>query len=232
MLNIDKTQAMDYNRIIDFLILKSFTISNKGLLNGRMGITLAFYYIGNAENNDNYIRFGNRLLDSIIGNLDATVPKNFADGLCGIGWGIEYLLHHEFVECSSYNLLGELNECIEHEEIEEWEMSLDYGLEGLLHYILAHIKNNAGNGVINFSHSFLKKLYDRLCSICLHKESTLQELSQLYMNWYIHGELDYKFDLEKFIHIESFFNIPLNNQSISLSNGLAGYIIKFRRVEE
>ncbi len=227
---VDKTQILHYDRIINYLILNSFSISNRGLLNGRMGITLAFYYIGHVENDNNYIRFGDKLLESIIENLDTEVPVNFADGFCGIGWGIEYLLYHGFIECSSCNLLEDFNKCIETAWIDGLNLSLEYGLEGLLHYVLAHIKNNERDGKICFSHSYLKNLYNRLDGLCLKDYSDIQVLAQSYMNWYNCKILDYKFDLRRFININTSLNFPLKNMPISLSNGLAGYIINTIRI--
>ena len=230
MMIMDRTQILHYDRIINHLILNSFSISNRGLLNGRMGITLAFYHIGHVETDNNYIKFGNKLLESIIETLDTKVPVNFADGFCGIGWGIEYLLYHGFIKCSSCNLLEDFNKCIETVGIGEWNLSLEYGLEGLLHYVLAHISNNERDGKICFSHSYLKNLYNRLCSSCFNDNSDIQLLAQSYINWYNYKKMDYKFDLKKFTSKNIDFNIPFEDIPVSLSNGLAGYIINSIRI--
>lgn len=106
-----KLNALE-ERMVNHLIIHSFDENRLGLLDGRMGIAIAFYWLGRNCGNAIYTNWGNQLLDSILENLTPALPKDFATGLCGIVWGIKYLLHTGFVTTDSNDIFEELDKLI------------------------------------------------------------------------------------------------------------------------
>ena len=74
----------------------SFT-KDIGLLDGKMGIVIFFFNYSRFTNNTLYSDFAYDLIDEIYNDLSSDYSINFDDGLCGIGWGIEYLIANQFV---------------------------------------------------------------------------------------------------------------------------------------
>lgn len=88
-------------RAINFLIIYAFSEGKAGLLKGRTGIAITFYLLGSQKGNDIYSVFGEKLLQSSLSGLTGGLSNGFATGLCGIGWGIEYLFRQNYIMCSS-----------------------------------------------------------------------------------------------------------------------------------
>ena len=216
---------MTPNRIINHIIIQSFQNENFGLFYGRMGFAITFYTLGSRFQEDLYSNYGNELLESILMNLDRTTPKDFANGLCGIGWGIEYLIHNGFIECASDNLLEEFDKIIIKEKLDISDLSLESGMEGLFHYILAHINGCAArNEKIPFNETYLTYLYQQVSNFQISLKLDLKVLTNAYVKWYQNKELSYSFNLEQFIEPYTIAE-PLNTNPLFLHEGLSGYII-------
>ncbi|MEN9917668.1 MAG: hypothetical protein RL662_104 [Bacteroidota bacterium] len=83
-----------------------------GLSNGKMGFCIYFYLLSSIDNNSNYSRIADDLLDEIfeeIGELDDIDIKN---GLAGIGLGINYLIKNGFVDGDINALIKEIDDTI------------------------------------------------------------------------------------------------------------------------
>ena len=85
-------------RIANHLIINSSFIEDLGLYNGKMGIVLFFAHYARFVNNSVLEDFMGELLDEIYEEIDEQQSIDLKNGLCGIGWGILYLLKHKFVE--------------------------------------------------------------------------------------------------------------------------------------
>ena len=216
---------MTPNRIINHLIIQSFQNENFGLFYGRMGFAITFYTLGSRFQEDLYSKYGDELLDSILMNLDIALSKDFANGLCGIGWGIEYLIHNGFIESASDNLLEDLDKIIMADKLDLSDLGLESGLEGLLHYIIAHI-----NGCIvrkeriPFNNIYLSNLFHLLSNLPDLITPNLKVLKDTYLQWNLRGELCYEFNIEQFIQPYIFIE-PLNVNPLFLRKGLSGYIL-------
>src|SRR5450759_41468 len=84
-------------RIANVLLLNASFIDNLGLLNGKMGIAIFFFHYSRYTGNKAFEDFAGELIDEIYEEISTLTPMNFEDGLTGIGWGIEYLIRHNFV---------------------------------------------------------------------------------------------------------------------------------------
>jgi glycosyltransferase len=124
-------------RIANHLIINASSLSNLGLYHGKMGVVLFFYELGRYTGKNIYDKFAGELLDEIYNEINNEMPLNFQDGLCGIGWGIEYLVKARFVKADPDEVLEELDK-----RIVEWDVrkitdsSLRVGLMGIACYII------------------------------------------------------------------------------------------------
>jgi hypothetical protein len=90
--NLKKKIGDRLQRIANVLLINSSFIDNPGLLNGKTGISIFFYEYGRYLNNKVYTDYAGELIDEIYEEIAINTPLNFAGGLTGIGWGIEYLI--------------------------------------------------------------------------------------------------------------------------------------------
>lgn len=103
-------------KIANLLYINMQYMNGFGLLNGKMGVALFFYEYGRYTNNEIYNNFADRILDDI---LDAIAKKkvtnsvDLSDGLGGLGWGIQYLINHDFVEGDSAEVLEDFDKKIQ-----------------------------------------------------------------------------------------------------------------------
>lgn len=99
-------------RIANVLLLNASFIKNLGLLNGKMGIALFFYHYSIYTKKSVYKDFAKELISEIIQEITTETPVDFANGLTGIGWGIEYLLKKGFVISESEVALTDIDKTI------------------------------------------------------------------------------------------------------------------------
>jgi lantibiotic modifying enzyme len=112
------------------------------VLSGSLGICLFFYHYSRYTAKRLYADFAGCLLDDIIDGVHKEMPLNFKNGLCGIGWGIEYLIRNHFVEADADEVLEEFDRLIV-----EWDVrkiadgSLRTGLAGVGCYVVSRLHN-------------------------------------------------------------------------------------------
>lgn len=88
------------------------------------------------------------LMDELFEQLYAEMPIDFANGLSGIGWGIEYLIQQGFIEGNADEILEEIDlyvvRAIYLQEMND--LGLDRGVLGLGRYILMRIRSHWKTG--------------------------------------------------------------------------------------
>ena len=97
-------------RIANHLILHSIDIEDIGLFHGKMGVVLFFAHYARYTDQAIYDDFAGELLEEISENIPETLPINLETGLCGIGWGIEYLIQNGFMEGDSNEILAGIDQ--------------------------------------------------------------------------------------------------------------------------
>lgn len=217
-------------KIVHHLILHTFSSDNIGLFDGKTGIALVFYIIGRKQANNVLTSFGDKLLENIIGNINKSLSYNLHSGLCGIGWIIDFLLHEDFIEGKSYEICQELDKQIIKISPKHLDTSLEFGVEGLLHYVMAHLYNcSKQQDKQPFDSTFLKELYHKVLSIPINEMTLkLQSLCDSYISFYLKNKLNYDYDPTNFIKAQELIINENNIKDIPLflSNGLSGYLIK------
>ena len=83
------------------------------------------------------------LMEDIYNNINEEIPIDFETGLCGIGWGIEYLLQNKLVNGNSDEILAEYRpeKIMERAPLRIYDYSMENGLGGILLYVNARIKS-------------------------------------------------------------------------------------------
>jgi len=95
-------------QIANSLLLNAGKINEPGFFNGKIGIALFFYHYIQIDNNRVYSGFADELLDDAAGSLNEKMSVNFADGMTGIAWTINYLIENKFIEADC-NVLEDID---------------------------------------------------------------------------------------------------------------------------
>lgn len=209
-------------RIINHLILNSKIIDDLGLLEGKTGIAIAFYEYARYIGNDLFITFANELVDDVVNNLTTFLSDDFTSGICGIGWGLEYMIQNDFIEADSSDIIIELNETLMRKDIRRVnDVSLN-GLTGLLHYVLIHSCNKAYKP---FDDVFL---FDLSCKIKEKKTYLDSNLVKKFDNYINSSQFTekYEIDIREFIVDQKFSHeIDILNKKLGIKDGLSNYLI-------
>lgn len=129
-------------RIARYLMLHSSFINNIGLLNGKMGIAIFFFHYAKYINNKLYEDFAGCLIDEIYAEININSPKDFKNGLCGIAWGMEYLIQNNFVQADADEVLEDLDKQILERDVRKIsDISLETGLKGIAYYVISRCEN-------------------------------------------------------------------------------------------
>ncbi|MDR2917345.1 MAG: hypothetical protein LBV74_21335 [Tannerella sp.] len=215
--------------IMHHLMLQSFSLKRNGLLYGKLGIAIAFFEWGRRCNNRVYTDFATELNKDLPARIDERVTCDFATGLCGFGWGVEYMVQQRFADCN--RICEEIDQRVMAVDIRRMNnFSLESGLEGFLHYILIRLAGTGSQNknVMPFDDLYLKDTYNRLQSLPEELISNnLHRLKQAFISCMDAGSSDYKPDICSFTN-----DLELNGKEDILSakpglaDGLAGKIIR------
>ncbi|MDH6533771.1 hypothetical protein D0T51_02060 [Parabacteroides sp. 52] len=145
-------------RIARHLILNASFLTDLGLYHGKMGIVLFFAHYARYTGETIYDEFAGELLDEIFQEIHDEIPINFESGLCGIGWGLEYLLENGFMEGDSDEILFEIDQKVMEKDIQRVkDQSIKTGLEGIYYYVNKRLHSkNRNKATIPFDRSYLE----------------------------------------------------------------------------
>jgi len=153
-----KVQTELLQRIARYLMLHSSFTDNIGLLNGKIGIALFFYHYSRFTKRKVYSDFADELIEQIYKEIHINMPLDFENGLCGIAWGIGYLMRNGFIEGDPDEVLEDLDK-----RIMEWDVrrisdySLETGLTGIACYVISRMVNR-GKGNSNICSDYIYDL--------------------------------------------------------------------------
>ena len=218
------------DRILHILLLNSNFLSDFGLFTGKTGLAITFAHLHRQTLNSAYDDCLGELLDDIMRKTYKGLNIDFASGFTGIGWGLEYLLQNGFVEGNGIDTCKELDlKIMERDPRRITDLSLDTGLEGLLHYVLAHLHGAASKrDILPFDEIYLNDLYYSVLSIEQCDLSVpLKILIDKYINWYTDRHtLDYQMDVTLFIKDIEVNEKRFSEYPLGIRDGLAGILLK------
>lgn len=174
---------------VNHLILTSSFLPHLSLNNGKMGSILFFYKYYTITNNSIYRKFAETLLCEITEEIDNTIPVGFFNGISGIGWGVEYLKYKKHIKFNTDNILTFIDLYImKFDPLRLEDDSFEYGIEGIVIYILSRFQNSNNN--IAFDKSYLNSLFKR-CNQIEKKSNHINKYIKYIKNGYIES---YSFD--------------------------------------
>lgn len=123
-------------QIADHYLLRGLFCKEIGLWNGKTGMSLFFFLLSRHSGNRWYEEFAGELLDDVCSSLSQQCPVTFADGLCGIGWAIEFLKKEGFIEGDTDDILEEVDKQVMERDVRRiTDTSLETGLAGIAAYV-------------------------------------------------------------------------------------------------
>lgn len=116
-----------------------------GLLYGNIGIAIYFFHYARYAKNEIYEDYAISLIEDVQNRINSLSSIDYANGLAGIGCGIEYLTHQGFIDVQTNNLLDEIDKIIisSIEFTEHVDPSLFTGICGLARYLLFRIRSRS-----------------------------------------------------------------------------------------
>ena len=113
-------------KIANLLYINIQYMDSYGLLNGKMGTALFFYEYSRYTNNEIYNNFADCILDDVleaIADNKVADSTNLSDGLGGIGWGMQYLINHNFIDGDSDEILEDFDKKAQERVDHLWHLS-------------------------------------------------------------------------------------------------------------
>lgn len=217
--------------IIHQLLLRSSMEKDVGLYHGKMGLILFFVHYFRHTGQQVYDDTADELMIELQEGIHTELPVGFAFGLSGVGWGIEYLIQNGFVDVDSLEICEEIDKMImENDPLKITDYSLDNGLEGILHYVLAHVKGvRSKHFKLPFSEVYFKSLYQAVTTIPndIELSDTFKSLSANYLSFYeSEPKFDYSFQLLPILEDIDIKKNELNAIPLGLKKGLSGFLLK------
>ena len=212
------------------LLLLSSMEKDIGLFHGKMGLILFFAHYFKQTGLTVYNDTADELMEELIEDIHEDLPVGLTSGLSGIGWGIEYLIQNGFLEGDSLEICREIDKKImERDPRRISDYSLDTGLEGLLHYVLMHIKSViAQHSKPPFDTVYLSDLYQAVTKVPHDAEvsENFNRLSSKYAAW-VENRTAFDYSLQLSSIIEDSIGMAHNNLSVPPLGlkGLSGFLL-------
>lgn len=148
-------------RICNHLLLNSSYLNLLGLQNGKMGSVVFFFHYAGYTQNSLYESYAEELFDEVYEEITKETPYSFANGLCGIGWAIEYLVHQGFIEGNTDDALADIDQRVMlYDPLRLANYTLANGLEGIICYALSRLLSpRNAESPLPFDERYLESLH-------------------------------------------------------------------------
>ena len=219
-----KNQTVSTEEALAYLAINSSYLGDLGLFHGKIGIALFFFEFAQVSHDVSYEGLAENLLGEIYDEIHYDLPINLENGLCGIGWGMEYLVQHGLMEGDTDEILADIDQKVmEINPLRMKDFSLRRGLGSIAFYVLARLNAIRKSNTLPFDDTYLEALQKAVSQIDYSKEKEIPfdlsiSLQQVRKGKHINLKLPSfltSFDME----IPSFDDILLG-----LENGLTGWL--------
>lgn len=148
-------------RLLPYLIANYSYTTGKGFMHGKMGGVLFFFMYAKYSGHEIYSDLGDMLMDDVYSSIDNEMLINFETGICGIGWGIEYMIRTGLVAGNSDEILESIDKKVmEMEPCRLQDHTFKTGLGGILFYVVARLKSFDRKGApLPFDNYYLQNLH-------------------------------------------------------------------------
>ena len=215
-----------YQQSLVYLTINSSFCENLGLFHGKMGIALFFAYYAHVTHSKYYADFVVNLLEEIYEDIHWDLSISLENGLCGIGWGIEYLVQHGFVEGDTDEILADIDrKVMEIDPLRISDLSFRQGLAGIAFYVSARLNARRKTLTLPFDTDYLESLQKALILRQMNnKKNESPEDIYALLKYVLDGNKITlsipNFLIQYSLIIEESFNEKL----LGLENGLAGWL--------
>ena len=152
-----------YEQALAYLTINCSFLGDLSLFHGRMGIILFFAHYARATQSKHYEDFAGYLLDELYEEIHNDLPVNLENGLCGIGWGIEYLVQQGFMEGDTDEILADIDrKVMELDPLRMTKLDFRRGLAGIAFYVIARLNANRATSALPFDDTYLTSLQQAL----------------------------------------------------------------------
>lgn len=152
-----------YEQALAYLTINGSFTGDLGLFHGRMGIILFFAHYARATQSKHYEDFAGYLLDELYEEIHNDLPVNLENGLCGIGWGIEYLVQQGVMEGDTDEILADIDrKVMELDPLRMTNLGFRRGLAGIAFYVIARLNANRTTAALPFDDAYLTSLQQAL----------------------------------------------------------------------
>jgi len=210
-------------------------IPDIGILNGRMGIVIFLFHYSRFSSNDSYKIMADKMLSDTIKDIKADTHYGFSTGLSGIGWGIEYLHQHGFVEGDTNEILSDFDEIIvETDPKRIVNLNRDYGLGGIVLYLLARLYTIEKEKKDNpFDKEYLLSVCNRICSVIEQRDSTCNSIEIFldFLDYYQGKKTIAQPEIYDVWHLRNSQNVSIQELELGLS-GASGVGIRLMLEKE
>lgn len=216
-------------KIAQNVLLKSGFASELGLAQGKMGMILFLMHYARLIDNELYEEYAGLLLDDIYTHLSGNLPINMENGLCGIGWGTEYLLQNRFVEGEADEVLGEIDRIImERNPVRVSDFSLETGLAGIFEYVLIRIRSSKTlKNRFLFDKDYLEAIEQAAIKVLKEvEEEVCRERAELLIAGLKRPTIIPERKIFDVVHVDALENVNLWQRTDGLRNGNAGVGLK------
>lgn len=200
--------------------------NDNGLFKGKMGQAIFLGLYAKVCNISLYDDFAYDIIKSIISTTFERDGYGFSHGISGIAWGVLYLQQMGIME-KDEDLLNDFDNFIMRINplfFDDW--SFDFGLAGIIFYVL----NRILSGALTFRKDFLNELYlsakKQICLVdslqgCLMAQSFINYIDGENIRWNFYSDI-YEFACPPFDNCA--------NQHLGLQYGLAGKGLFYLRI--
>jgi lantibiotic modifying enzyme len=202
---------------------------NIGLMGGKIGIALFYFYYAKLLGEDKYADYGVELISDVFDviNNDFTYHTH-AGGLAGIGWTVEHLAQNDFIDTDTNEVLADLDPYLHKTmiyDIENENYDFLHGAVGNGVYFLGRLNSEK-------SKEYLKELIDQMDKISHKDEDGARKwLSTLNLEEETRG---YNLSLSHgiasiIVFLGKVLETGIYNEKVSiLLNGAVQYLLKYK----
>ena len=222
---MDNLTPSTYEQALAYLTINSSFTGDLGLFHGRMGIILFFAHYARSTQSKHYEDFAGCLLDELYEEIHEDLPVNLENGLCGIGWGIEYLVQQGFMEGNTDEILADIDrKVMELDPLRMTNLSFRRGLAGIAFYVIARLNAHRETSTLPFGDAYLTSLQQALGRAeFTEAEEIPVDLSVIFNQVLKGGKLTLSLP-DCLTHSKLSLDKPFDEILLGLEEGLAGWL--------
>ena len=219
-----RNEVNKIEQALAYLTINGSYLNDLGLFHGKMGIVLFFSELAHASQNSAYEDLASNLLGEIYEEIHYELPINLENGLCGIGWGVEYLVQHGLMEGDTDEILSDIDQKVmEINPLRMTDFSLRRGLGGITYYVLARLNASRQSDTLPFDKDYLNVLQKAMSqAVFFHEDeigfNLLESLQQVVNGQHINLQLP------SFLTSYEIKETSFDDVLLGLENGLTGWL--------